>query len=92
MTKQPSSGETSAVVTDVHRYKPPPRKKQAAPLPGPAVVTKRARPRKAGPTAAVATPLPANDDRKPQSGSTNRHHDEPEAAEAGAGGAAGEGR
>jgi hypothetical protein len=29
------------IVTYAHRYKPPPRKKQAAPLAGPAVVTKR---------------------------------------------------
>jgi hypothetical protein len=39
MTKRPSSGETSAVVTYAHRYKPPPRKQQGAPLAGSAVVT-----------------------------------------------------
>jgi hypothetical protein len=50
---------------------PAPRKKQAAPLPGRAVVTKRARPNtgapKTGP-AAVTAPPPANDDRKPTTG------------------------
>jgi hypothetical protein len=60
-----------SIVTYAHRYKPPPRKKQAAPLPGRAVVTKRARPNtgapKTGP-AAVTAPPPANDDRKPTTG------------------------
>jgi hypothetical protein len=53
-----------SIVTYAHRYKPPPRKKQAAPLPGRAVVTKRARPNtgapKTGPTAVTAPP-PANE-------------------------------
>jgi hypothetical protein len=31
------------IVTYAHRYKRPPRKQQAAPLAGPAVVTRRAR-------------------------------------------------
>jgi hypothetical protein len=34
MTKRPSSGETSAVVTYVHRYKRPPRKQRAIDRPG----------------------------------------------------------
>jgi hypothetical protein len=33
-----------SIVTTAYRYKRPPRKQQAAPLAGPAVVTKRARP------------------------------------------------
>ena len=32
----------TAIVTTVHRYKRPPRKKQAVPLTGPVVVTQRA--------------------------------------------------
>jgi hypothetical protein len=73
MTKRPSSVETSsvetsAVVTYVHRRKRPPRKQQAAPLTGPAVVTKRARPSTGTPKtepAAVTVPSPANDDGRP---------------------------
>jgi hypothetical protein len=52
------------IVTYAHHYKRPPRKKQAVPLAGPAVVTRRAGKPKAAP-AATAAPLPANDDRKP---------------------------
>jgi hypothetical protein len=54
-----------SIVTTAYRYKRPPRKQQAAaPLAGPAVVTKRATKPKAEPTA-VTSPPPANDDRKP---------------------------
>ena len=52
------------IVTTHYRYKRPPRKQQAAPLPGPAVVTKRARKPKVAP-AAVTAPPAANDDGKP---------------------------
>jgi hypothetical protein len=55
------------IVTTHYRYKPPPRKKQAVPLTGPAVVTRRARATgtpKTEPTAVPAQP-PTNDDRKP---------------------------
>jgi hypothetical protein len=52
------------IVTYAHHYKRPPRKKQAAPLASPAVVTRRIGKSNAG-QAAVTTPPPANDDRKP---------------------------
>jgi hypothetical protein len=55
------------IVTTAYRYKPPPRKKQAVPLTGPAVVTKRARKPEAEPIAVTAPP-PANDDRNPVAG------------------------
>ena len=57
-----------SIVSYVHRYKRPPRKKQAPALAGPAVVTERARLPDTGKTAAeptdAAAPPPANDDRK----------------------------
>lgn len=54
------------IVTNTYRYKRPPRKKQAAPLTGPAVVTQRARPNTGAPKpTAVTAPPPANDDREP---------------------------
>ena len=52
------------IVTYAHRPKRPPRKRQAAPLAGPAVVARRARKPKAEP-AAVTAPPPANNDRRP---------------------------
>jgi hypothetical protein len=57
------------IVTYAHRYKRPPRKKQAVPLEMPAVVTKRAtlpsgRKRAAEPPVVTAPP-PANADGKP---------------------------
>jgi hypothetical protein len=52
------------IVTYSHRRKRPPRKQQAVPLTGPAVVATRTRLPKATPTAVTAAP-PANDDRKP---------------------------
>jgi hypothetical protein len=60
---------TQRIVTTAYRYKPPPRKRKAVPLAGPAVVTKRAQLPKAAPDAVtrrdrVAAPPPANDDRK----------------------------
>jgi hypothetical protein len=51
------------IVTTAYRYKPPQRRKKAAPLAGPAVVTSHAGKAKAEP--AVTAPPPANDDRKP---------------------------
>jgi hypothetical protein len=51
------------IVTCAHRPKRPPQKKQAAPLAGPAAVTRRAWEPEAVP-AAVTGPPPANDDRK----------------------------
>ena len=54
------------IVTSTYRYKRPPRKQQAAPLTGPAVVTSRARKPDAAP-ATVTAPPPANDGRKPRS-------------------------
>jgi hypothetical protein len=53
-------------ITTRYRYKPAPRKKQAVPLAGPAVVTGHARPNTGKPKdePAVTAP-PANDDRKP---------------------------
>jgi hypothetical protein len=60
------------IVTYAHRPKRPPRKQPAAPLPGPAVVTRRASIPSGGKAkatpAAVTAPPPANDDRKPADG------------------------
>jgi hypothetical protein len=53
-----------AIVTSTYRYKRPPRKRQATPLAGPAVVTRPTGTPKSEPTAVTAPPS-ANDDRKP---------------------------
>jgi hypothetical protein len=52
------------IITTHYRYKPPPRKRKAVRLAGPAVVASHSRKPKAEPAAAAAPP-PANDDRKP---------------------------
>jgi hypothetical protein len=53
------------IVTTAYRYKPPPRKRKAVAIEGPAVVRKRGRADAVVPPDRVEDPTPANDDRKP---------------------------